>query len=193
MPLGHTSLSHGVVVFGFFNVKCDCLLLNNHFFFASDFCYWVTGWAQEGPPAEGFQDVYVIENPVDIGNRRWGELGCRHHGFLSDVYELLPFPDDPEDFRQQPEGGRVRREVEPILQKWATATQMPVRFDREQGHISLGEFVFDRPGFRELLLYVWRGGLPTWRDSVRPQYVTDMAHALQCSTHWPFQGMCRGG
>ncbi len=49
MPLAHRSLSHGTVVFGFFNIDTDCLLLNNVFFFATDFCAWIKRWAAEGP------------------------------------------------------------------------------------------------------------------------------------------------
>lgn len=191
MPLGHRTLSHGIVAFGFFNIDSDCLLLNNYFFFASDFCAWVKEWAEQGPPAEGSQTIYVINNQHDVGNLRWAMQGYAHPGFISEVYERFPFPQDPEGFKQQPEGWQVRGEVEPLLQKYAVVEDMKVVFDQDKGLVFLGEYLFDRPGFRELLDYVWRGGMPMWRNGTRPQYVLDMIEAVRHSPHWPFQGMCR--
>jgi len=189
MPLAHRTLSHGMVAFGFFNVKCDCLLLNNYFFFASDFCAWVKTWAKEGPPAEGSESIFLIENPGDIGSRAWGEQGLRHHGFMSALYERFPFPEAPGGFKQQPEGWQERAEVESILREYATVKEMAVVFDPGKESITLGEYDFDRPGFGELLDYVWRGGMPMWRDDTRPQYVLDMIEAVRHSECWPFAGM----
>lgn len=191
MPLGHRSLSHGVVAFGFFNVDTDCLLLNNVFFFASDFCAWVQRWATEGPPQEERVPVYVIHNQSDIGNLHWSIQGHDHHGFIPHVHRIYPFPAAPEDFKQKPEGWQVRDVIEPILREYASLEDMVVRFDEAKGLIHLGEFIFDRSGFRELLDYVWRGGMPMWRANERPQYVLDMIEAVRTSPYWPFQGMCR--
>lgn len=191
MPLGHRTLSHGIIAFGFFNIQSDCLLLNNHFFFASDFCAWVTAWAQEGPPADGEVTVYTIKDHHDVGNLRWAMQGFAHPGFLSALYERHPFPSDPDKFKQQPEGWQTRDEVEAILKQYALLERIPVRFDKEKELVHLGEYIFDRPGIRELLDYVWRGGMPLWRDDTRPQYVIDMIEAVRTSTFWPFQSMCR--
>jgi hypothetical protein len=193
MPLAHRTLSHGLVAFGFFNVECDCLLLNHYFFFARDFCAWVREWADQGPPAEDAKLVFIIENPRDIGSRAMGEQGIRHHGFMSALYERFPFPDDPGGFRQQPEGDQVRPEAEAILRTYALEKAMTVRFDPAQETVTLGEFSFDQAGFRALLDYVWRGGMPTWRDGIRPRYVEDMSEAVRNSEFWPFAGMYPDG
>lgn len=191
MPLGHRTLSHGVVAFGFFNIDTDCLLLNNYFFFASDFCAWVTRWAKEGPPAEEKVPIYVIHDPKDIGNLHLAMQGYDHPGFIPAVYRLFPFPSEAEDFKQKPEGFEVREAVESLLKQYASAEDMVVRFDPQKELIHLGEYVFDRPGFREVLDYVWRGGMPLWRNNERPAYVVEMIEAVKASEHWPFKGMCR--
>lgn len=191
MPLGHRTVSHGIVAFGFFNIETDCLLLNDYFFFASDFCAWVKRWAQEGPPEEERVSIYTIRDHKRVGNLHWAMQGIEHEGFLPALYRIYPFPTRPEDFKQKPEGWKTRDVVEKLLQQYATPEEMTVRFDPRKELIFLGEYVFDRPGFRDLLDYVWRGGMPLWRDNQRPQYVIDMIEAVKTSPHWPFKGMCR--
>ena len=191
MPLGHRTLSHGIVAFGFFNIDTDCLLLNNSFFFATDFCAWVNRWATSGPPQEERLPIYVIHEQSNIGNLHWSIQGHDHPGFIPAVHRVYPFPAAPEDFKQKPEGWQVRDIIEPILREYATVEDMVVRFDKEKELVHLGEYIFDRAGFREILDYVWRGGMPMWRDHEPPQYVLNMVEAVRNSSHWPFQGMCR--
>lgn len=191
MPLAHRSLSHGTVVFGFFNTETDCLLLNNVFFFATDFCAWIKHWAAEGPAQQEQVPVYVISTQEDIGNLHWSFRGHDHPGFIPAVYRLYPFPAAQEDFKQQPQGWQVRDTVEPILREYAQTQNWLVKFDEDKGLVHLGEYIFDRPGFRELLDYVWRGGMPMWRDNDPPEYVREMIEAVRTSPYWPFQGMCR--
>lgn len=188
MPLGHRTLSHGVVAFGFFNIDSDCLLLQNLFFFATDFCEWVREWAQEGPPERCEVPAYAIDDRRRIGDLQAAIRGVPHPGFLWAVYERFPFPGDPHEFKQRPEGHLARDYVESILREHAAPRSVTVRFDRVGGRVDFGGYVFDREGFLELLRYVWRGGMPTWRAGVRPTCVVGMIDAARRSPHWPFAG-----
>ena len=107
MPLAFDSLSHGKIAFGFFNIETDLLLLNRYFFFASDFCRHLMKAAEglrEGK-WEAAWEVYSLEEAA-VGNLMGAIHGFDLRGFIGEVYRLFPFPEDPEGFKQNPEGYR---------------------------------------------------------------------------------------
>ena len=51
MPLAFESMSHGTIVFGFFNIETDMLLLERYFIFGTDFCQLIEDMAVESNQA----------------------------------------------------------------------------------------------------------------------------------------------
>lgn len=181
------SLSHGGVAFGFFNIDSDMLLLENMFFFASDFCDHVSAMAA-GNAGGVLKGARVIEDPARIGDLHGAIRGTGLAGFIGDVYRRFPFPRDPELFRQKPEGSGTRAEIESMIAPYAYPRDIP--FAAGPGlEVLIGPCLFDKRGFHELLRYVWRGGYPTWRDGTKPAYVTAMAEAVERSRDPLFKGM----
>jgi len=174
LPLAFPSLSHGTVAFGFFNIDVDMLLLDRLFFFAHDFCLSVVELGAGGRPSI---PGWHIPDQEDIGNLHGAIAGADLSGFIGATYERWPFPEAPEDFKQDP-GGHVNRAAarEMILGFGAEKTIDLVR-DGRTGRVTLDEYAFDRPEFAALLAYVDRGGYPRWLDEVRPHYVLDMMEA----------------
>jgi hypothetical protein len=188
MPLGFRTLSHGVIPVGFFNIDCDLLLVNNYFAFATDVCEWISNWAKELPEeGETAKDFYVIGSSRDIGNLHWAINGIDHHGFIPEVYRVYPFPALPEDFKQKPEGWENRGVVEPIVKKYAEEQSIAIRFYEGTKTVAIGDYVFEKQVFHEILDYIWRGGMPMWRDNDPPQYVRDMMEAVRASAVWLFR------
>lgn len=203
MPLAFQSLSHGQIAFGFFNIETDMLLLEVHFFFADDFCRAVSQLAQGPgniPPtvrpmsrrAQGSGDIpstvrldgYTLE-PSRIGSLMGSLHGTDFKGFIGEVYTLYPFPREEEKFRQQPEGFRHREMIEKIMAKYAHTEPIGITFDRADGFVDFGGYVFERGEFLRLILY---GGYPRWRDGIRPKYVREMKEAIEISANDLFAG-----
>ncbi len=189
MPLLFNSLSHGDVAFGFFNIETDLLLLNNYFFFASDFCTDVAAIAAADPDKvyEGTWRVYILDED-EVGNLMGAIHGVDFHGFIGDVYRLFPFPKEEDAFKQNPDGHMRRQLVEAVIRKYADPQSVAVRVDDGGAVIDVGEYLFSREGFHDLLRYVWVGGYPRWREGKRPDYVEDMA-ALLFARHPLFEGL----
>ncbi len=57
MPLAFDSLSHGIVAFGFFNIESDMLILEQYFFFATEFCDYITRIAEQDE--DGVDEISV--------------------------------------------------------------------------------------------------------------------------------------
>jgi hypothetical protein len=93
----------------------------------------------------------------DMGNLGLAIQGVDTSGLIGKTHIPWPFPRRQEDFKQQPEGWQNRAQAEEIAREFAD--------------------------FRD----VWRGGMPMWRDEVRPQYVLDMMDAVKKSQVWLFQ------
>jgi hypothetical protein len=186
MPLGFNTLNRGVIAFGFFNVQIDMLLCDRYFTFASDWCEWVIDWATTEPEPLVNKKMYVAEYR-DMGNLGLAIQGVDTSGLIGKTHIPWPFPRRQEDFKQQPEGWQNRAQAEEIAREFADFRDVPYRFDKELGTVGVGDYTFDKLGFRELILYVWRGGMPMWRDEVRPQYVLDMMDAVKKSQVWLFQ------
>ncbi len=192
MPLAFRSLSHGEVAFGFFNIETDMLLLDVHFFFADDFSAAVSQLASfEGDgPARVNLDAYTLDRGR-VGNLMGAIHGIEFRGFIGDVYKRFPFPSDEENFRQQPEGSGTRGIVEEMIRPYASRRAISITCDDPHLTVNIGGYLFDRAGFQDLVLYIWRGGYPRWRDGLRPPYVMDMMQAVERSRNPLFDGLKR--
>ena len=181
MPLAFHSLSHGPIAFGFFNIETDLLLLENYFFFAPYFCTVVKHIS--GKKGHESDDIdlpgYFIDQPTDIGNLGGAIQGTDLRGFIGHVYQMFPFPRNPEKFKQKPLGGANRSVVEKLLSRWARSAQIPVLVEEGAQRVSIAEFIFSKEVFRELAAYVWHGGMPGWQDNMRPGYVIEMKEAIK--------------
>jgi len=181
VPLAFHSLTHGSVAFGFFNIETDLLLLENYFFFAPCFCTMVKHIS--GKQSHESDDIslagYFIDQPEDIGNLAGAIQGTDLRGFIGHVYQMFPFPLNPEEFKQKPHGGANRSVVEELLSRWARSTQIPVLVEAGAQRVSIAQFIFSKAVFRELAAYVWHGGMPGWQDNMRPDYVIEMKEAIR--------------
>ena len=189
MPLGFRSLSYGVVPFGFFNVASDLLILNDHFAFASEVCGWFGTWAARvGAEAESSEEVpmWVIDDPEAIGDLGGAIRGTDHRGLIGGSYRLFPFPARRADFKQDPEGHRTRSAMEALLEEFASDPRLiPVSISST---VRIGPYDFDAGTFAELVLYLWRGGMPGWKDDVRPPYVIEMVERIRASDTPAYRG-----
>jgi hypothetical protein len=188
MPLGFHSLSHGIMPFGFFNIASDLLILNDHFAFASEVCGWFASWTtQVGNNAVFSEEVpmWVIDDRGAIGDLGGAIRGSDHRGLIGRSYELFPFPVRRADFKQDPEGHCTRSAMEALLAECAgEPRRIPVSVSST---VCMGPYEFDSDGFAELVLYLWRGGMPGWRDDIRPPYVIDMIHRIRASSAPAYQ------
>jgi len=191
MPLAFKSSSHGTVAFGFFNVDSDMLLLQHYFFFAAEFCETISGIAgMEGTGAlKKTCKVYTIDDPENIGDLHGAIRGDHYSGFIGEIYRTFPFPEKPEDFKQKPEGYKNRSAVESIIRKYGRPSEIAVAVGREGREVSIGEYVFGKNSFHELIRYVWQGGYPKWRNETRPDYVLAMKEKILKGNHPVFTNM----
>jgi hypothetical protein len=190
MPLSFESVSHGELAFGFFNVETDMLLLNDYFFFASDFCRHVTDLARQhsDKPYRAAWNAYVM--PYEsIGNLHGSIAGADLSGFIGAVYRLFPFPKKLAAFKQNPEGHSTRERIEALATTFVPAQRIPVMVNPNGEFIAIGNYAFNRPQFQALLVYVCLGGYPRWKDDMRPAYVLEMAAAAEASLHPLFAGV----
>ncbi|MDD3846394.1 MAG: hypothetical protein PHC90_08535 [Syntrophorhabdaceae bacterium] len=192
MPLAFHSLSHGEVAFGFFNIDTDMMLLDVHFFFADDFSAAVSELAsfREDGPATVSLDAYTLDRGR-IGNLMGAIHGIEFQGFIGDVYRRFPFPAEEEKFRQQPEGFENHGVIEEIIESYAGKRTISITCDDRRHAVDIGGYLFDKLGFHALVLYVWRGGYPRWRDNLRPACVMEMMNTIEQSRNPLFQGLKR--
>jgi hypothetical protein len=188
MPLAFTSLSHGEIAFGFFNIETDMLLLDRHFFFADDFCAAVGSLTRGGITETASLDAYTLE-PAAIGNLMGAIHGIDLGGFIGEVYRKFPFPADQDKFRQQPEGVSKRGIMENIIRKYAGINPVSIVIHPAHIIVECGGYTFDRHEFQRLILYVWAGGYPRWRDNIRPEYVMEMKKSIEESHNPLFDGL----
>lgn len=191
MPLAFQTLNRGTIAFGFFNIDSDLLLMDRHFLFAPEFCAHIGALADD-PGVTVFRsewEVDVIEDPEDIGDLMGAIHNIRHLGFIGEVYRRYPFPSDPEAFRQKPDGYRTREEIRSILDRWAEPAILSFEADPKREEVQIGPFLFSRPGFHELIQYVWLGGYPRWRNMERPEYVAAMKERIERSRHPVLSGI----
>jgi len=105
MPLSFESVSHGALAFGFFNIETDMLVLNDYFFFASDFCRHVTDLArqQSDQPYRSAWSVHVMPHEA-IGNLHGAIAGTDLSGFIGEAYRLLSLSKRGCSFQAKPRG-----------------------------------------------------------------------------------------
>ncbi|MEA3438217.1 MAG: hypothetical protein U9R43_17265 [Thermodesulfobacteriota bacterium] len=191
MPLAFNSLSHGTIAFGFFNIDSDMLLCDHYFLFATDFCNYMESLA-ENAGKESFQalwQVYFIKSPEDIGDLMGAIHGNHLSGFIGEIYRNFPFPREPEDFKQKPEGFQTQPQVSEVIANYARPQEISFSVSRNCSEIELGVYRFDRIEFQKLLIYVWRGGYPRWKDEIRPGYVTEMRDKILKNCRGVFENM----
>lgn len=187
MPISFKTESHGDIPIGFFNIDTDMILIKNYFVFASDLCDWISEWTSGEEEIITSVKMYVIKNLDDIGHLMGAISGIIFTGFIGEVYKIFPFPEKQEDFKQKPDGDKNRKNIEEIMNKFGELEQIPVKISKESNTISIGEFVFTIEQFHDVLGYIWRGGMPKWKDGIRPEYVNKMMKAIITSEHWLFR------
>jgi hypothetical protein len=55
--------------------------------------------------------------------------------------------------------------------------------------VRIGPYEFSARSFADLVLYLWRGGMPGWRGGIRPPYVIDMAERIRASSAAAYQDL----
>ena len=191
MPLEFQTISHGPIAFGFFNIETDLLLLERYFLYAGDFCRQASLMAKEDLH-EGqlyHWEADFIQKAEDMGDLMGAIHGIRYLGFIGEVYRHFPFPAEPRRFKQNPEGFQNRALIQEIIQKYAQKTSLSITPDEESKTLEIGEYIFSREAFHEILDYVWLGGYPRWENGVRPNDVMHMKVDVEKSQNWLFKGM----
>jgi len=191
MPLAFESLNRGTVAFGFFNIETDLLLLQQVFLFADGFCGHLIRMAEDKrqEPFEATWEVYSIDDPRKIGDLMAAIHGIRYTGFIGEVYRQFPFPKSEAGFKQKPEGFQNRAWMISLLERWAATKSIPVRLDKVNESVSIGEYLFTKTVFHQLIQYVWAGGYPRWRDEIRPGYVMEIKERLEKAGGWLTRGL----
>ncbi len=180
MPIAFDSKSHGKVVFGFYNIETDSMLLNELFFFSTDFCNAVREIRH--PMTNTTIPGHSFSNQEDIGDFTGAMHGVHYTGYMGELYQEWPFPSKPEDFRQKLEGTKNSGKVQAILTKHSS--EMDIELGRSDNHdVQIGQYTFNKEQFIAFLHYVRRGGMPTWQgfeEGKRPTYVTEMLVECLC-------------
>jgi len=179
MPLAFESESHGTIAFGFFNIESDMLLLDQYFFFASDFCTAVIEFVQQSKTNEITVSLpaYCIDNQVDIGDLHGAINGSHHSGFIGETYKKYPFPKQMADFKQQTRGYETRTEFKLLIGKYSSSCQLLL--ENKQQTFNLGCYYFTSRNFIKLVEYVLQGGYPGWLEGIAPDYVLKMQQQLK--------------
>ena len=191
MPLAFQSISHGTLPFGFFNIESDMLLLDRYFLFASNFCMNVAHIAEMAnkSPFDTTWSVHIIDQPELIGDLHGAIHGVRFTGFIGEVYLRFPFPEDPDAFKQNPEGYQTQRLVSEIIAIYAQQLDISVAVSSDGQKIDIGVYRFSRLQFQKLIKYVWCGGYPRWKYGIRPDYVLAMKKKISKNLKGLFFGM----
>jgi len=184
MPLAFQSINRGEIAFGFFNIESDCLLLENLFFFADDFCHMIKKIAKEEEVSDYSTSFpgYLLERS-QIGDLMGAIHGICMEGFIGELYKIFPFPKEIKDFKQNPEGFKNRNLVESLLRKYSKKRAYPFMVKKKYRDliITFSDILFTCHQFHELIRYVWEGGYPRWKDGIRPFYVIEMKEAINKS------------
>jgi len=191
MPLAFESVNRRTIAFGFFNIDADLLLLQQYFLFADDFCGHLVRLAEHKRQEtyETAWEVYSIDDPREIGDLMAAIHGIRYTGFIGEVYKRFPFPKREAEFKQKPEVFQNRAWLISLLERWAVSKTVPVRINKENETVSIGEYLFTKGVFHQLIQYVWVGGYPRWKDDIRPDYVMEMKGSLEKADAWLTRGL----
>jgi len=178
MPISFSSISHGRVPIGFFNIETDMLLMDRYFFFSTDFCEWIIEWADAEDFSRDEKMVYAIQQREMIGNLSGAIYGYEFTGFLGEVYKLFPFPESRSGFKQKPYGTQNRQAAERAIQPFAVQLKIPIVFHHESLTIKFGDYTFSAEVFQEIIGYIEAGGMPGWLNGRPPDYVIRMMAQL---------------
>jgi len=191
MPLAFDSLSHGSVAFGFFNIESDMLLCDRYFLFADEFCKYAADIAAtaDRQTVQIIWQVQFIRTAEAVGDLMGAIHGVRYTGFIGELYRNFPFPREAQDFKQNPQGFQTQSQVSEIIAKYAEPIEIHVNVENATGEIQVGNYRFSSTQFQELVNYVWRGGMPRWKDEIRPDYVSIMRHKIMRNCKGIFDGI----
>lgn len=189
MPIAFETLNCGLIPIGFFNIETDGFMVGRYFCFVTDLCGRIESWAHEAPTNPQIMECYVARDFHHVGSIQLAMAGYYGDDILSAVFRRFPFPKEPEAFRQSPEGWRNRGEIEAILASMAPAASLTISFDRRDGAIRIGEYLFSSSVFADILRYIVRGGMPRWRDFSPPDYVLKMLDNVRDSEFWLFSDL----
>ncbi len=168
MPLPFTSMSHGTIPFGFFNINTDMLLLDRYAFFSTEFCNLIEKILTSDSDRCNWE-VFRFNGRNSIGDLHEAIAGKVHEGFIGSVYNLFPFPKDLELFKQSTYGYKTQKVILPLIKRYAQRNEIVVRLGPEI--FSLGAYKFNIQVFNKLLNYVISGGYPRWENETIPDYV----------------------
>jgi len=176
MPLAFESDSHGTIVFGFFNIESDMLMLDRYFFFAADFCATICDMAKpsNNSKSEFALPGYIIEDPEHIGDLHGAIEGTHFSGFIGESYKKYPFPQDPLNFKQQTTGFNTRTDFEKMILNFGPARDLILIRNFKTNQITVDPYQFSQQHFSQLINYVIQGGYPRWLNDAAPDYVTKM-------------------
>ena len=178
MPISFSSISHGQIPIGFFNIETDMLLMDRYFFFSTDFCEWIIEWANAENLNCDEKMVYAIQQREMIGNLSDAIYGYEFTGFIGEVYKLFPFPENRSGFKRKPYGTQNRKAAERAIQPFAVQLKIPIVFHQESLTIDFGDYTFSADVFQEIIGYIEVGGMPGWLNGRQPDYVTEMMTQL---------------
>lgn len=188
MPLAFQTINRGQIAFGFFNIESDMLLLQQYFFFAEDFCDFVSDCAKQPEWTRDTKfEVFEIADSSDIGDLMGAINGIRHTGFIGKTYRRFPFPENPDDFKQNPQGFATQEIFREMIIPFAETVMIPFH-PLTQHQVRIGKYIFSQTQFMALLEYVERGGMPRWRDEIRPDYVRRMVLDIRENRNRIFSG-----
>ena len=164
------------------------LLCDRYFFFADDFCANIAAMVQYAGESvyQTVWHVQTIANAEEIGDLPGAINGVRFTGFIGELYRRFPFPQQLEEFKQNPEGAQTQTIVTEIISKYARNTEIQIAVDNGKMETAIGLYLFNRIQFQALLKYVWRGGYPRWKNDIRPAYVTEMKNKILLNSRGVF-------
>ncbi len=182
MPISFPSKSHGQIPIGFFNIETDMLLMDRYFFFSTDICEWIVGWAANKEANRDEKMIYLIPQREMIGNLSGAIHGYEFTGFIGEVYKMFPFPENSSGFKQKPYGTRNREAVERAIQPFALRMNVPIVFHLGDLTIDFGDYTFSVGVFQDIIGYIEAGGMPGWLNGQPPDYVSRMTAQWQSPT-----------
>lgn len=186
MPISFSSISHGPIPVGFFNIETDLLLMDRCFIFSTDFCAWVIEWADNPDLNHEERWVHVIQDTDMIGNLAGAIYGFEFTGFIGAVYKKFPFPESRSGFKQKPYGTQTRQTVETMIEPFAVQMEIPIVFSQADHTVRFGDYVFSAKVFQDIVQYVEAGGMPGWLNGEPPDYVRRMTLQATTAKHWLF-------
>jgi hypothetical protein len=78
--------------------------------------------------------------------------------------------------------------IDELIQKFAKRLNISFAIHLKDDKIRIGEYLFNRISFQELIKYIWLGGFPRWKDGIRPDYVLKMKGMIEISKNPLFNG-----